>query len=285
MAQEHLFGSLRLEDDLAILTLVGEIDLATISRFEALLEAALAGEPRLVVLDLADVEFLGLCALPALESASRRVWHSGRHLVIRNVAPAVCRMLAASPVGDMVEIETEANPSAAADDVAVPERTMKEQRVLDAALQLVVAMASSTVAGADGASLTLPRQGRLGTAAASDDVVLHMDHDQYATGEGPCLDAATHAQQYRSNSLAQEKRWPAFVPRARARGIEAILSTPMLTEGRAIGALNIYSRTRGVFGLAELARADQLAEHAATVVATADLDREDRHAHRSEQKR
>ncbi len=46
----------------------------------------------------------------------------------------------------------------------------------------------SAVGGADGASVSLARDGRMGTA--TDDTVAQVDRDQYATGQGPCLAAA-----------------------------------------------------------------------------------------------
>lgn len=78
---------------------------------------------------------------------------------------------------------------------------------------------------------TLSGNGRLGTVAASNDVVLEMDHDQYDTGEGPCLD-----------------------------------STPLVAADLPIGALNVYSRTVGAFAEHEKQWADQFAAAEAVVV-------------------
>ena len=72
-------------------------------------------------------------------------------------------------------------------------------------------MAQAVVVGADGVSITRPRNGCLGTVAASDDVVLEMDHDKYDTGEGLCLDAVTEGERFHILSLREEDRWPAFV--------------------------------------------------------------------------
>jgi GAF domain-containing protein len=107
--------------------------------------------------------------------------------------------------------------------------------------------------------------------AASNDVVLEMDYDQYDTGEGPCLDAATQGERFHIESLGDEARWPDFVPRARARGIESILSTPLVGEDGPIGALNVYSRTIGAFAVHEKEWADQFASEAASVVSSAQL--------------
>ena len=108
--------------------------------------------------------------------------------------------------------------------------------VLDAALRLVVALARVTVTGADGVSVCLSRHGTLSTVAASDATVTGMDRDQYATGEGPCVAAATEGHWFHVESLDDELRWPAFIPRARDRGINSILSTPLLAQTHPVGA-------------------------------------------------
>ena len=148
-------------------------------------------------------------------------------------------------------------------------RSVATQALLDASLRLVVTMAQAVIVGADGVSITLPRQGRYRTVAASNDVVLAMDHDQYDTGQGPCLDAARQGQRFAIDSLGVETRWADFVPLAQARGIESILSSPLLDGRRPLGALNIYSRTVGAFDVREQQWAHQFAAEASSVLTTA----------------
>jgi hypothetical protein len=119
--------------------------------------------------------------------------------------------------------------------------------VVDGALQLVVELARSCVRGADGVSVSLLRHGRLSTVAASDQTILDMDADQYATGEGPCVDASMKGHWFHAESLATEARWPSFTPQARGLGINAILSSPLKAFDQPVGALNIYSRTASTF--------------------------------------
>ena len=97
-----------------------------------------------------------------------------------------------------------------------------------------------------------------------------MDHDQYRTGQGPCLDAATVGQRFQIATLTAETRWPEFVPLARARGIESILSTPLVAGDRPIGALNVYSRTRDAFAAHEREWADGFASGAAELAMRAE---------------
>jgi len=146
------------------------------------------------------------------------------------------------------------------------------QDVLDAALRLVVALARVTVTGADGVSVCLSRHDTLTTVAASDATVSGMDRDQYATGEGPCVAAATEGHWFHVESLDDEVRWPAFIPRARERGINSILSTPLVTLTRPVGALNIYSLRSRAFAKPELEMSSMLAAAASELLVSAAMD-------------
>ena len=101
-------------------------------------------------------------------------------------------------------------PSQIARITAIP----ADADVVDGALRLVVALARVTVGGADGVSVSLRRHGRLATVAASDQTISDMDASQYATGEGPCVDASVKGRWFHAESLDIETRWPAFTPRA-----------------------------------------------------------------------
>ena len=144
--------------------------------------------------------------------------------------------------------------------------------LIDGALRLVVELARDTVGGADGVSVSLRRHGRLSTVAASDQTVLDMDAQQYATGEGPCVQASIEGRWYLTESLEHEERWPEFTPRARALGINAILSTPLVTLHRPVGALNIYSRTPSAFAARDQKLAAKFATEASAILADSGVD-------------
>jgi GAF domain-containing protein len=120
--------------------------------------------------------------------------------------------------------------------------------VVDAVLRLLVTLAAGVVAGADGASVTLRREGELATVAASNQTISAMDAAQYATGEGPCLDASMSGVVTHVDSMVTELRWPSFTERAAALGITAVVSTPLYAGGQPVGALNIYSSESGFDG-------------------------------------
>ncbi len=179
------------------------------------------------------------------------------------------RALVASGLAPALRVERPSSDSALVTALSLEAEPAEVRGVLDAALALVVTMAQAVVGSADGASITLPRDGRLGTVAASNDVVLQMDHAQYDTSQGPCLDAAVQGERFEIRSLDDERRWPSFVPRARALGIQSILSTPLLAGASSVGALNVYSRHAAAFAQHETRWADQFAAEAARVVESA----------------
>jgi len=266
---ELLTGSVRAGDGRIVVTVEGEIDLSTAPRFRALVDEAIAVSAPHVVVDMARVEFCDGQGLAVLAAAAERLRATGGRLEVHRVSAKVYRLFEITGMTQTLHVERATDDAALARGLAQAAGLALTRDVLDSALRLVVTMAQAVVAGADGVSITLPRDGRLGTVAASNDVVLEMDHDQYDTGEGPCLDAATLGERFHITSLGAEARWPQFVPRAKARGIESILSTPLVAGGQPMGALNVYSRKAGAFAEHENAWADQFAAEAARLVVRA----------------
>jgi GAF domain-containing protein len=170
----------------------------------------------------------------------------------------------------------EAAAAGPSDDLATDVRHIRSMaagtEVLDAALRLVTTLASATVEGADGVSVSLERQGRMTTVASSNETVLRMDAHQYRTGEGPCLAAAAEGHRFHIESLAEERRWPTFVPLAVGEGIASILSSPLLAFNRPLGALNIYSNREHAFGGRQQELAALFASQASGILTDARAD-------------
>ena len=262
---------MRVRDGLTLVTLVGEIDVASVPLLDDLLQEAIAvGAPALVV-DMALVSFCDAAGLGQLVGAANALREAGAQLSVRAAPYELRRLFHITGLTDTLHVgaATTAEGSLSV-DLAAAARLPLTRAVLNAALKLVAVMAQSVMRGADGVSITLPREGRLLTVAASNDVVLQMDHDQYATGQGPCLDAATHGEGFHSPSLESERRWPQFVPRARSRGIESIMSTPMMAADRPLGALNVYSRAPDALAAHEQQWAIQFAQEASNVLLVTD---------------
>jgi transcriptional regulator with GAF, ATPase, and Fis domain len=137
---------------------------------------------------------------------------------------------------------------------------------MDPTFRLVVAWAAAALPGADSVSITLSRRGRLTTVASSDDAAVLLDDDQYATGQGPCVHAATEGEQVLIASTHHEIRWPRFVPHACDAGITGMLSTPLTVASEPVGALNLYGRGADGFGTDQQELAQLITAEAAAIL-------------------
>jgi GAF domain-containing protein len=72
--------------------------------------------------------------------------------------------------------------------------------------------------------------------------------DQYAAGDGPCLEAARTGQIVRVGLEEAHERWPEFARSARAAGVESYLSCPLIIGEEFVGSLNLYSEKPHGFG-------------------------------------
>ena len=136
----------------------------------------------------------------------------------------------------------------------------------------MVELARIAVAGADEVSVSLRRHGRLATVAATDQTIFDIDSEQYATGEGPCVDASIIGRWLHFASIDQEARGPAFTPKAKKLGINAILSAPIIARNQPVGALNVYSRTLAIFTAEEQELASVFATEASVILSDAGAD-------------
>jgi GAF domain-containing protein len=99
--------------------------------------------------------------------------------------------------------------------------------------------------GVDGAGLMLidPEQ-LLRNVAVSDDRVDALEQLQVEHGEGPCVDAFNDKDVVHAADLAEEGRWPSFSPAAVARGLRAVLASPIPYNQQAIGVVVVFSTHR-----------------------------------------
>jgi anti-anti-sigma factor len=271
----------------------GELDSLTAPELGTVLAGIADRGYRSVVLDLAECDFVDPAGLRVITENAEQLALWGRTLKVRSSSGVVRRLLELVGPTGMTLLEGPGAVRAASVDLrrsvdagrlaaaatslgaatpmlGAPTLGSVDVGSVDAALRLVVALARALVGGADGASVSLRRHDRLATVAASDDTVLAMDADQYATGQGPCVDASTLGQRFHTDSLDSETRWPAFTPQAQALGINAIVSSPLLVAARPVGALNIYSRTANAFSSQDQDLASLFAAEASTVLSGAE---------------
>lgn len=279
------------EDNKAILGVKGEVDRFGSVEFSALVEAVIDMGQISVILDLSELQFIDAAGLGVIASNAARLESSGGKLTVRSPSAFLIRLFTITDMSALIDIEnTEIrhhlgpeqlkNTPEAADEPWVPElipmvrhvtSIPADNDVVDGALRLVVALAQATVGGADGVSVSLRRHGQLATVAASDQTILDMDANQYATGEGPCVDASVEGRWFHIESLESETRWPEFVPRAKELGINSILSSPLIAEEQPVGALNIYSRSTGAFHPKDQQLATMFATEASTILRDAGI--------------
>ncbi|MER5374233.1 GAF and ANTAR domain-containing protein [Streptomyces sp. NPDC002553] len=152
-------------------------------------------------------------------------------------------------------------------------RDLLAQESVGATLERITASAIELVDGCDAAGILLLRGSEVETLAATDQLVVDSDRLQARLGEGPCFDAARTATGERvfriADFTAEQPRWPAYAPRARALGVGSMMGFLLFTEEEDLGALNLYSRRPGAFTEASELSGWLLASHAAVTFSSA----------------
>jgi len=84
--------SVSVHDEATVLTVAGEVDLATAPALENAIEAALGGKPAALIIDLSQVSFLASAGMAALVAAHQRAGKATRIAVVAD-GPATGRQL------------------------------------------------------------------------------------------------------------------------------------------------------------------------------------------------
>jgi anti-anti-sigma regulatory factor len=278
----------------AIVSLRGGVDDVAAFELATIINVAIDGKPASLTLDLAEVIFIGEAGLVVISNAESRLVGAGMVLTIRSPSALVNHHLGSAekatleqtPPGNghlgpeqlgVVDVVSQRfGSSLSAPDLRRVAGMPTDPDVVDGALNLVVELALASIGDADGVSVSLRRHGVLSTVAASDRTIMEMDFDQYATSEGPCVDASVKGHWFHAESLDSETRWPAFTPRARALGTKAILSSPLRAFDQPVGALNIYSLTASTFKVKDQQAAAIFADKASVILRDAHIDVSDR---------
>lgn len=131
-------------------------------------------------------------------------------------------------------------------------RALFEPGTVAGTLQLTVDLAVATVEGCDAAGVFLVRDEQVVTAAASHPLVTELDNLQFATDQGPCLDAVSDGGNTYAADLADDPRWPQFGPAAAHAGIRSALAFRL--SSRPVSALDLYAHLPGAFGSTDRAK-------------------------------
>ncbi|GGP67490.1 GAF and ANTAR domain-containing protein [Saccharothrix coeruleofusca] len=127
---------------------------------------------------------------------------------------------------------------------------LADEQPLRQVLRQLADSAVRVIPDAAAVSVTLVRGDAAETAAATDDKVVDIDREQYAAGEGPCLEAARTLTPVRVRVAEAMDRWPRFAAAARRAGVLAYLSAPLVVDvdgHELLGSLNLYSETESGF--------------------------------------
>jgi GAF domain-containing protein len=127
-----------------------------------------------------------------------------------------------------------------------------EMRVEDAMHQIV--QTTHAIFSVDGAGLMLADvDHHLLNAAVSDDRMRHLEELQIRHQQGPCISAFEEKGLIRAEDLINDDRWPDFCPHAVARGVRAVLASPIPYNQDAVGVVAVLSeQTRPWSAEAEL---------------------------------
>lgn len=154
--------------------------------------------------------------------------------------------------------------------VAELSRGLAAEDDLDGLLQLIVDLGAEEIDGCDGASMMLiGRGGRISTPAFSSIAARDSDLAQFATDEGPCLEAIRTHEMVIIDDLRDEVRWPDYRKRALALGVRSMLVVRLFVTGDTIGALNLYSQQPHAFDRHAQLYGQVFASHAAIALKAA----------------
>ncbi len=94
-----------------------------------------------------------------------------------------------------------------------------------------------------GAGVTLVHDGKQRFVTAAVDAIAKLERVQENWQKGPCIDAVASAAPVAVPDIAAadlNERWQDYAIAAKTAGIQAVAGIPMLAEGEAIGAVNLY---------------------------------------------
>ena len=118
-----------------------------------------------------------------------------------------------------------------------------EMRVEDAMDQIV--QTTHAIFDVDGAGLMLAdAKHHLRNFAVSDERFRHLEELQIRHQEGPCITAFDDKDLVGAEDLTKDPRWPSFSEAAVARGVRAVLASPVPYNQHAVGVVAVLSEKR-----------------------------------------
>ncbi len=153
-------------------------------------------------------------------------------------------------------------------DLAELAASLHEERSTQATIESVIEFTTTAVAADFAGVLFVGPKKRIGTMAASDDIVQHVDALQMKLGEGPDLALFDGHHTITVDDTFDEKRWPKWAQAVADQGIRSLVSVRLSTRERVYGSLNAYSLRPEAFAEEDRAVLVALARHAAIAVSS-----------------
>lgn len=143
---------------------------------------------------------------------------------------------------------------------------LTEEKV-DRAVQLLAEGIRDAFPGSSGAGVSLlDEQGRRTSTGATDEVVLLADQAQYELGQGPCLTAWATERTVVIHDMSVEDRWPLWSQAIRDISIRSVISAPLMSGTKCLGALKVYSSRPEAFDASIARPLEKLAFPATTLL-------------------
>lgn len=101
---------------------------------------------------------------------------------------------------------------------------------------------------------TLFRLGKAHTLAASTDQAREADREQCSFADGPVMEALRTGEFVLLSDLSRDRRWPGYSSAAAGHGVQSLLSAPIVSEGTASAAINLYAAAPHTFTSDDLVR-------------------------------
>lgn len=151
------------------------------------------------------------------------------------------------------------------DDFGLRLATVHETRDEDQTIQAVIDSVPVTFDCQHASVTRLCAEGRIDTAAYTDETALRADQLQIVYGQGPCLAALDIGSAHRIDDAATDPRWSTWAVMVAGIGVRSVLTVPLASADarQMIGSLNLYASRTGAFNLEDEAIAHVLATYAA----------------------
>jgi GAF domain-containing protein len=165
--------------------------------------------------------------------------------------------------------------SSLASALADAARSIAGQSSVEETLDAIVRAAQVSVPDIDHVGISIVhRTGRIETRAATGQLVWDLDGIQYELREGPCVSAMLDEPVVVTEDLRHDQRWPRYVPRAVAAGLQAQVAVRLYLDEHTLGGLNMYATRTSTIHAEALQAAELFAAHAAIALGHARREEE-----------